>query len=124
MKRHLLIVAAVAGAVAAVPAAGQTPAVNAARQAGIVGERYDGFLGLAVAPPPAVRSQVATINIRRRALYNNLAISKGVAPQEVGITAGCQLLARVQVGEAYLLADGRWRRRLAGQAAPIPDYCR
>ena len=124
MTRLLLIVTAVASAAAAVPAAGQTPAVNAARQAGIVGERFDGFLGIAATPQPAVRSQVATINIRRRALYNNLAISRGVAPYEVGITAGCQLLARVQVGQAYMLADGRWRRRLTGQPAPVPEYCR
>ena len=71
-----------------------------------------------------VRSQVATINIQRRSLYSNLAASKGVSPQDVGITAGCQLLARVGVGEAYMLGDGAWRRRAAGQAAPVPDYCR
>ena len=119
----VLALAAVAAAAAA-PVAGQTPAVNAARQAGIVGERYDGYLGIAGAASPTLRSQAATINIRRRSLYSNLAASKGVAPQEVGITAGCQLLARVQVGEAYLLADGMWRRRLAGQRVPVPNYCR
>jgi uncharacterized protein YdbL (DUF1318 family) len=108
----------------AVAAAAQTPQVDAARQTGIVGERYDGYLGIAGAASPALRSQAAAINIRRRSLYSNLAASKGVAPQEVGITAGCQLLARVQVGEAYLLADGAWRRRLAGQRVPVPDYCR
>ena len=102
----------------------QTPAVNAARAAGIVGERYDGFVGVASTPSPTVRSQVSTINIQRRTLYSNLAASRGVSPGEVGITAGCQLLARVRVGEAYMLADGVWRRRAAGQPAPIPDYCR
>jgi len=71
-----------------------------------------------------VRSQIATINIQRRSLYSRLAASKGVSPQDVGVTAGCQLLARVTVGEAYLWADGKWRRRVAGQAAPTPDYCR
>ena len=101
----------------------QTPAVNAARQSGAVGERYDGYLGFAAAPSPALRSQVDAVNIRRRSLYSNLASSRGVSPQEVGITAGCQLLRRVQVGEAYLLPDGRWRRRSAGQAAQVPDYC-
>jgi uncharacterized protein YdbL (DUF1318 family) len=102
----------------------QTPAVNAARAAGIVGERYDGFVGVAAAPSATVRSQVGTINIQRRTLYSNLATSRGVSPYEVGITAGCRLLARVKVGEAYMLADGLWRRRAAAQPAPIPDYCR
>jgi uncharacterized protein YdbL (DUF1318 family) len=98
--------------------------VEAARAAGIIGERYDGYLGVASAVSGAVRSQVATINIQRRSLYSNLAARKGVSPQDVGITAGCQLLARVAVGQAYMWADGAWRRRAAGQAAPVPDYCR
>jgi hypothetical protein len=110
-------------AAAAAPVAAQTPAVNAARAAGQVGERYDGFIGYAVPVSGAVRSQVDAINIRRRSLYANLASSRGVSPLEVGITAGCQLLRRVQVGEAYMLADGAWRRRFAGQRAPAPDYC-
>jgi uncharacterized protein YdbL (DUF1318 family) len=122
MRELLLIGAALA--VAGTAALAQTPAVNAARAAGIVGERYDGYMGFAETPSAGVRSQVSTINIRRRALYSNLAASRGVSPQEVGITAGCQLLARVAVGEAYMLGDGAWRRRGAGQRAPVPDYCR
>ena len=109
---------------AATPAVAQTPAVNAARAAGQVGERYDGYLGVVGGVSGAVRSQVATINITRRSLYSNLASSKGVSPQDVGITAGCQLLARVAIGERYMLSDGAWRRRGPGQGAPIPDYCR
>ena len=102
----------------------QTPAVDAARASGAVGERYDGYLGVAAPVSAAVRGQVATINIRRRALYSNLAAGRGASPQDVGVTAGCQLLARVGVGEAYMLGDGAWRRRAAGQRAPVPDYCR
>ena len=105
------------------PAAAQTPAVDAARANGAVGERYDGYLGVAGPVSGAVRSQVATINIQRRSLYSNLASRKGVSPQDVGVTAGCALLARVAVGEAYMWADGAWRRRTGGQSA-VPDYCR
>ena len=120
MSRLLLLLALLA----AVPAAAQTPAVDAARVAGAVGERYDGYVGVAAPVSGAVRSQIASINIQRRSLYSRLAASKGASPQDVGVTAGCQLLARVTVGEAYLWADGKWRRRVAGQAAPTPDYCR
>ena len=121
MRRLVLLIAAL---LAAGPALAQTPAVDAARASGIVGERYDGYMGFAAPGAGAVRSQVATINIRRRALYSNLAASRGVSPQDVGVTAGCQLLARVGVGEAYMSADGVWRRRAPGQRAPVPDYCR
>jgi uncharacterized protein YdbL (DUF1318 family) len=119
MKRLLVL-----ALLAAMPAAAQTPAVDAARAAGAVGERYDGYVGVTGAVSATVRSEVATINIQRRALYSRLAASKGVSPRDVGITAGCQLLARVGVGEAYLWADGAWRRRGAAQPAPLPDYCR
>jgi uncharacterized protein YdbL (DUF1318 family) len=122
MRLQLLI--AVMAIAAAAPCAAQAPAVDAALRAGAIGERYDGYLGVAAGAAAGLRSQLATINIRRRQLYSNLAASKGVSPQEVGITAGCQLLARVQVGQAYMLADRQWRRRLPGQPPPEPDYCR
>ena len=80
-------------------------------------------MGYAAAPSATLRSQVEAVNIRRRALYSNLAARKGVSPQEVGITAGCQLLARVGIGQAYMLSDGVWRRRPVGQSAPTPGYC-
>ena len=121
---RLLILAATGMMAVAVPSIAQTPAVDAARQVGQVGERYDGYMGFAGSPSATVRSQVSAINIRRRALYSNLAASRRVAPHEVGIAAGCQLLARVQVGHAYMLADGRWRVRASGQPAPVPAYCR
>ena len=108
----------------AAPALAQTSAVNAARSAGSVGERFDGYLGVAAPVAAAVRSQVASINIQRRRLYSNLAARRGASPQDVGITAGCQLLALVGVGESYMLTDGVWRRRAPGQPAPVPDYCR
>ena len=108
----------------AVPAVAQLPAIDAARSAGAVGERYDGYLGVATPVSAAVQNQVSRINIQRRSLYSNLAASKGVSPSDVGVTAGCQLLARVRAGEIYMWGDGKWRRRAVGQAAPVPGYCR
>lgn len=121
MKRALFSAALI---VLASAVAAQSPALDAARAAGLVGERYDGYLGLTGAPAVTVRSQVSSVNVTRRALYSRLAASRGASPQDVGITAGCTLLARVGVGESYMLADGIWRRRAAAQPAPVPDYCR
>ena len=124
MMKRVIVLATMAAAAAVVPAAAQTPLVDAARAAGQVGERFDGYMGFVVAPSAQLRGQVSAINIRRRSLYSNLGSSRGAAPHEVGITAGCQLLARVGVGHAYMLTDGQWRRRGPGQPLPIPDYCR
>ena len=123
MRHWIGRIAAAVAIAAAAPVAAQTPTVNAARAAGQVGERFDGYLGYARPVPAALRSQVDAINIRRRAIYSNFAASRGVSPQEVSFTAGCQLLARVAVGEVYLLSDNTWRRRSAGQRPPVPSYC-
>ena len=115
------------GAAAILASAGfaQAPGqVSDAIAAGQVGERYDGYLGIAAPVSPAVQSGVGHINIQRRALYSRLGEQRRVSRQDVGIAAGCQLLGRVGPGQAYLLSDGVWRRRGAGQAAPVPDYCR
>jgi uncharacterized protein YdbL (DUF1318 family) len=123
VKQHLFGIAAAVTFAVAAPAPAQTAAVNAARAAGQIGERFDGYLGYAATPAATLRSQVDAINIRRRAIYSNFATSRGVSPQEVSLTAGCQLLARVAVGEVYMLSDGVWRRRGAGQRPPVPSYC-
>ena len=100
-----------------------SPLVASSRASGIVGERFDGYLGFAAAPSPALRKQVEAINIRRRSLYSSLAVRRSVTPQDVGIAAACQLMQRVAAGEVYMLNDGAWRRRGPGQSTPRPDYC-
>lgn len=126
MKRLAILAALGLAAAGVVPALAQSAASLAeARAKGEVGERFDGYLGYAVRPSSAaVRAQAESVNIRRRALYTDLATRRSVTVQEVGITAGCSLLGRVQAGESYLLQDGTWRRRGAGEGAPVPDYCR
>jgi hypothetical protein len=124
MRALLLALLAISSlAVPASAPAQDSAAIVAARRAGLIGERYDGYLGLASANVPAdLRRQVGAVNIRRRALYSNLAARKGVTPEEVGVTAACSLLRRVGVGEYYLLGQGGWRRLAAGQSA-VPNYC-
>ena len=119
MKRAIL---GFALALLAGPAAAQD-AVLAARASGIVGERYDGYLGVAGALTPALRKQVSAINIKRRALFSDLASRRGVTSGDVGVAAACALLARVAVGEVYQLNEGQWRRRSPSEAAPRPHYC-
>ena len=121
--KALWLAAFMAACLAVSAAAQSSPAIRAAKAAGQVGERYDGFLGYASYLPASTRREVDAINIRRRSHYANLAAARGVSPQDVGVTAGCVTLRSVQVGDAYLLADNRWRRRAAGQPVPVPDYC-
>lgn len=113
-----------AAALAASPAAAQSPALAAAIQAGQVGERYDGYMGFVRPPSAEVRRAVSAVNIRRRNLYLDLASRRNVTADVVGLTTGCELLAQLPVGEAYMLKDGAWRTRAPGQPPPVPSYCR
>jgi hypothetical protein len=92
-------------------------------QVGQVGERYDGYMGFVVTPSDPVRRQVSAVNLRRRNLYIELASRRNVTAAVVGIATGCQLLRQLSPGEAYLLADGKWRRWTPGQPAPVPENC-
>lgn len=121
--RALFIAVLIAAGAGGSASAQDSAAIASAKAASIVGERFDGYLGYVTQPSGLVRAQVDAINIRRRALYTGLAERRGVAPQEVGITAGCFTLARVRVGESYMLVDGEWRRRGSGQPPPVPNYC-
>ena len=108
----------------AAAAVAQSAGLAAAIQAGQVGERYDGYMGFVRPPPEPVRRQVSAINIQRRNLYIDLARRRGVTADVVGLTTGCELLARLPVGEAYMLKGGAWRIRVPGPPPPLPSYCR
>ena len=123
IRLGLAILAAGVG-VTAPASAQQSSAIAQSKQAGLIGERFDGYLGFVTNPSAALRRQVNAVNIRRRALYSGLAMRKRATTEEVGITASCTLLATVRIGEYYLPGEGGWRRRGPGQPAPIPAYCR
>ena len=99
------------------------PELAAARRAGQIGERFDGYLGVAAPTSALVQRQVAATNIRRRSLYVGLAERRRVTPEVAGMATGCELLGMIAVGEAYMLQDGRWRRRAAGETIARPSYC-
>jgi len=78
---RLALFALALAASSAAPA--QSDDLAAARRAGQVGERFDGYLGYSVTPPANLQRQVQAINIRRRALYSDLASRRGVTTQVV-----------------------------------------
>jgi uncharacterized protein YdbL (DUF1318 family) len=118
-----MVLAAAALSLAGVASAQSKSAIAGAKRAGIVGERYDGYLGISGPADERVRRQVGEVNIRRRSLYTGLASRRNATVQEVGIAAGCELLPTVGVGEIYMLNDGAWRKRMAGEPVPMPSYC-
>ncbi|MDE2042870.1 MAG: YdbL family protein [Alphaproteobacteria bacterium] len=109
---------------AAAPLLAQTATdVSAAKAAGAVGEQADGYLGFKTTPTAALKSEVDSINIKRRAAYTQIAISRGVTVKEAAAAVGCQTLKdRVADGQVYKLPDENWYTKGA-TAITLPAYC-
>ncbi|HEX8063820.1 MAG TPA: YdbL family protein [Allosphingosinicella sp.] len=128
MSRHLkLILAAGIGLGAILGTTGAYAMMQDAsaqlRASGQVGEQADGYLGLVGSAPAAVRAQVDSVNIKRRAYYTDLAAKRGAKIEEVAATTACELFrTKVAQGQYYRLPDGVWRQRDSAPI-PLPGYC-
>ena len=114
MKKSVSFAVAAALAVtgiAGIAHAQRDPAYAAARSAGQVGEKMDGYLGIVGAETPELRRMVQDINIKRRAVYAQRAQAKGSTIEEYAFTSGCLSIARTVPGEKYQAPDGSWQTR-------------
>ncbi|MBX7481010.1 YdbL family protein [Qipengyuania qiaonensis] len=107
------------GGFAAPAFAQRDPAYAAARSAGEIGEKMDGYIGIVGAETPALRKIVNDINIKRRAVYSERAKANNATLEEYALTAGCQAISATKAGEKYQAPDGSWQTR--GGGAPQRD---
>ena len=122
ISKGLLAGVAIATAIGglATPAFAQRdPAYAAARSAGQVGEKMDGYLGIVGASTPELQRLVNDINIKRRAVYAERAKATNATLEEYALTAGCQVILATSPGEKYQAPSGSWETRGAG--APQRD---
>jgi uncharacterized protein YdbL (DUF1318 family) len=113
---------AIALGAAGVAVAQTDPAVEAARATGAVGEQADGYLGFPKPPSAALKSAVDAVNIKRRAVYTDLAAKRNVTVQEVAGATACQLLAtRVGPGQMYRTQAGVWQAN--NGSVEKPPFC-
>jgi uncharacterized protein YdbL (DUF1318 family) len=108
-----------AGGLATAAWAQRDPAYDAAREAGKVGEKMDGYLGIVVASTPDLQRLVNDINIKRRAIYAKKAQEQNATLEEYALTAGCIAIAKTVPGEKYQAPDGSWQTRTS--APPLRD---
>ncbi len=113
------ISAIVAGVSAYAQSSGRDPAYQAARTAGLVGEKPDGYLGFVVPPTPDIRKMVDDINIRRKEQYTLAATEQNVTVQLFAQRTACNLILRTAIGEKYMDPEGVWRTRTA--EPPVRD---
>lgn len=110
--KTIAIAGAALGMLAGTPAYAQRdPAYDAARSAGQVGEKMDGYLGIVGASTPELQRLVNAINIKRRAVYAEKAQAANATLEEYALTAGCLAIARTVPGEKYQAPSGQWETR-------------
>jgi uncharacterized protein YdbL (DUF1318 family) len=124
MKQGKLILSIAAAAMMAAGFAGaayaqRDPAYAAARHAGQIGEKPDGYLGVVGSQSAAIQKLVDSINIQRRSAYTKAAAAQGATVEDFAFTSGCNLIAKTSAGEKYQAPDGSWKTR--GSAAPTRD---
>ncbi len=110
---------AVAGMIPAAALAQRDPAYAAARAAGQVGEKVDGYLGYVVPPSPSLKAVIDELNIKRKAVYAEKAAAAHATVEEYALTSGCLLISQTQPGEKYQGPDGTWKTRTS--APPLRD---
>ncbi len=112
-RRLALTTIALAAALALVPvSAPRAQSLDAAKAAGLVGERADGYVGIVdPAASGGVVAMVQNINGKRRNKYKGVAAKNGTSLQAVEAIAGDKLVRRAKPGEYVMDSTGRWHRK-------------
>lgn len=84
--------------------------LQSAKEAGQVGEKADGYLGV-VSNAPGVTALVQDINQKRRAAYQDIAQKNGTSLQAVEELAGRKALEKTPPGQFIMSPGGQWIRK-------------
>lgn len=104
----------------AMPAMAQRdPAYEAARTAGTVGEKPDGYLAVVSGGDGQLQRLVSDINLKRKQVYTDRASAEGSTVEQFAFTAGCNTISRTKPGEKYMAPDGSWKTR--DSSPPVRD---
>jgi len=92
---------AAAFAAATLMTAAADPLIDQAKAQGVIGEKFDGYIGVVEASrvTPDLQRQIDRINNGRLAQYKEIADKTGVALADVGIGMGEKLFARAGSGD-------------------------
>jgi uncharacterized protein YdbL (DUF1318 family) len=83
-----------------------------AKQQGLIGEQYNGYLGVvATAQSEGVRMLVNNVNGKRRAEYARIAKVNDMALADVEVLAGKKSLQRTASGNFVKPQSGSWLRK-------------
>jgi uncharacterized protein len=110
----LLALGAVLFLAAAPVARAASPAIEAAKSQGLVGEQADGYLGVVSGKSISadLQREVDANNIQRKTYYTEVAAKNGTTVEQAGIATALKLVAtKVASGEYYQDGSGAWKKK-------------
>lgn len=81
-----------------------------AKQAGLVGEQTNGYLG-AVKPSSEVNALVKSVNEKRKAKYQELATKHNVSVQAISARAAKKAMSLTEKGQYIESVPGQWKKK-------------
>lgn len=81
-----------------------------AKQAGLVGEQMNGYLGV-VKPSKDVIKLVTTVNEKRKAKYQELATKHNVTIEAISVRAAKKAMSMTASGQFVESAPGEWQKK-------------
>jgi len=85
--------------------------LHAAKQAGLIGEKPNGYLGLVQSAGKDVSTLVIAINGKRRAAYQALATKNGLSLLKIELLAGQRNIQKTPAGYYIQLPSGAWQKK-------------
>ncbi len=89
------------------------PQLDAAKQAGQIGERFDGYVGLVNASGASgeIKRYVDDVNARRREVYTRLSQDTGQSMASIARKTAEKQFQSAQSGEFLMSDEGRWQAK-------------
>ena len=95
------------GIVLAVPAFALD--LHEARAQGLLGEQWDGYVGIVASPTPELEKLTADVNAKRKAHYQQIAQRNGTQLEAVAALAGKKLVEGAPSGQ-FVKTNGGWTK--------------
>jgi uncharacterized protein YdbL (DUF1318 family) len=83
--------------------------LHEARTKGLLGEQWDGYVGIVASPTPELERLAADVNAKRKAHYQEIAQRNGTQLEAVAALAGKKLVEGAPSGQ-FVKTNGGWTR--------------
>ena len=78
---------------------------------GIIGERYDGYLGIVKNAPADVKALVESVNAKRKEKYKEIAKKRQQPLNKVELIAGAAAIKKTKAGNFIMLEGEGWTKK-------------